>query len=170
MNWSLLFGLLGAVVSIIAILAVVFSAGKISQQLDRLNQIHPVTGCVGAELASEVKVLSSKMDVFWSSFSTQAADLLRQHSQPERDLLVDKLVNNHINFEECQKLYTLLRNDLVENGPDTLCAGPEAAGKNITCVGRKTNIAWLMAFTESRMAEFRVRLQLKDNRAILGAK
>lgn len=123
MNWNIFWD----VSFIVFAIGIIFAAGILYSQFLTLKKVCEACG-IGAVAAFQsaaratldsidlrLRHIESEQTVFWNVVAGASANRLRQHEQPRRDLLVDKLVKGNCDIPELEELSTLLKNVIVED-------------------------------------------------------
>ena len=63
---------------------------------------------------TDIATLKTKIELWWKFLEDSAINTLRKEDRVDFDLLLDKYRSNRINFEELQKLETILTNYVKE--------------------------------------------------------
>jgi hypothetical protein len=124
--------------SLIGVARILITIGGSLKTLKNLEDRH--AKCPISNVEKDVAVMRRESDIIWRSVSINLGDIIREHREPERDQLVDKMNHDLASDDELQRLYTILRNDLVESRGETPL--PQ---------GRLVALAILMARTEQKL-------------------
>lgn len=123
MNWNIFW----SVSFITFCVGVIFAAGILYNEFKTLKKACEKCGIgtVAKEqtgfratldgIASRLSNIENEQIVFWNVVAGASANRLRQHQQPRRDLLVDKLVKGNCSVAEMEELSTLLKNVIIED-------------------------------------------------------
>lgn len=112
MIWTQVLAFVG-ITGIIALLGVIFAAGKYITLLNGL--VKQCGECPITNVAADVRIIKREQEIIWRTLTQNLADIMRQHYSPELDQLVDRLNAGNIDLGEARQLFTLLRNEIVES-------------------------------------------------------
>lgn len=105
--WQTILAIIGTVGGVGACIAV----GRLVQKVEHLDHVHE---------HCDIKEVSTMVRAIWKGITVSMVNTVREHLAVERDILLDKFIAEIITDEELQKLFTLLKNQIIE-GASSKC-------------------------------------------------
>ncbi len=128
MSWEAAGIIVALAMAVTTLAGLLVSWGRNQEKHDALVRRHE--SCPINTVVTDLAVLKSEVKLsreFQMSLSRHLADAIREKSEPERDILIDKMNHGNISLMEAERLATLLRNHIVEEGEQDRCVSDSRA-------------------------------------------